>query len=260
MNAIQCWALPDIPAVRPGDDLAEIICQSARKAGLEFLRGDLLVVAQKIVSKAEGRTVALCEVEPSGRARRIAQATGRDPRFVEVILRESNEVVLASKTALVVEHRSGVVCANAGVDHSNVCGSLEGEEVVSLLPQDADASARGLRDQIRERTGTEVAVIVSDTHGRPFRRGVVGVALGAAGIDPLADCRGEPDFFGRRLEITIVAQGDEAAAAASLLMGQAGEGRPAVLIRGFEYRKSDAGARPLFRPKREDLFRGGGDR
>ena len=260
VNSIQCRALPDIPAIEPGDDLADLLCRSAQRAGLEFRAGDVLVVAQKIISKAEGRTAALSGVDPSRRAREIADATGRDPRLVEVILRESNEVVLAARAALVVEHRTGVVCANAGVDRSNVSGDEAGEDVVCLLPEDSDASARRLRDQIRERTGTEVAVIVSDTHGRPFRRGVAGVAIGAAGIEPLFDRRGERDLFGRPLEMTVVAQADEAAAAASLLMGQAGEGRPAVLIRGLEFEKSDAGARALFRPKDEDLFRGGGNR
>ncbi len=260
MNAIQCWTLPDIPAVQPGDDLGRMLCGAVGKAGLAFEPGDILVVAQKIVSKAEGRLVCLSEVEPSQRAVDIAVATGRDPKTVEVILRESNDVVLASKTALVMEHRSGVVCANAGVDHSNVGERGGSDDVVCLLPQDADASARGLRDRIRDLTGVAPAVIISDTHGRAFRRGVAGVAIGAAGIEPLIDRRGVPDFFGRTLEITIVAQADEVAAAASLLMGQAGEGRPAVLIRGVEFKAGDTGARALFRPKHEDLFRGGGNR
>ena len=260
MNGYQGRVLPDIPEIKPGDDLAGILCRAARAGGMEFQPGDILVVAQKIVSKAEGRVCTLSEVAPTPRARDIAASTDRDPRLVEVILGESNEVVLASRTALVTEHRTGVVCANAGVDRSNVFSGPEGEDVVVLLPEDADASARKLRDGIREKTGTEVAVIVSDTHGRPFRRGVVGVAIGAAGIEPIIDRRGDADLFGRTLQITVVAQADEAAAAASLLMGQAGEGRPAVLIRGVEFEKSDAGARALFRPKDEDFFRGGGKR
>jgi coenzyme F420-0:L-glutamate ligase/coenzyme F420-1:gamma-L-glutamate ligase len=260
VNAIQCWALPDIPAVQPGDDIGEILCASVKKAGLTLKPDDILVVAQKIVSKAEGRMVSLSEVDPSKQAVEIAESTDRDPRLVEVILRESNEVVLASKTALVMEHRSGVVCANAGLDRSNIGEPVGGDDVVCLLPEDADVSARRLRDEIRERSGVEVAVIVSDTHGRAFRRGVAGVAIGAAGIEPLIDRRGVSDLFGRTLEITVVAQADEVAAAASLLMGQAGEGRPAVLIRGVEFTSSDVGARALFRPKQEDLFRGGGNR
>ncbi len=260
MNGYQCWALPDIPAVRPGDDLVEILCRSAATARMEFLTGDVLVVAQKIISKAEGRWIRLSQVEPSERARELAAATDRDPRLVEVVLRESNEVVLASRAALVMEHRTGVVCANAGVDHSNTEEGSQGEDTVVLLPEDSDRSAREIRDGIRERADAEVGVIVADTHGRPFRRGVAGVAIGAAGIAPLLDRRGQRDLFGRRLEVTIVAQADEAAAAASLLMGQTAEGRPAVLIRGLKFEKGEVGAHVLFRTKDEDLFRGGGRR
>ena len=260
MNGYQCWALPDIPIVRPGDDLVKILCRSMAKARMKFLTGDVLVVAQKIISKAEGRWIRLSQVEPSEQARDLAAATDRDPRLVEVILRESNEVVLASRAALVMEHRTGVVCANAGVDHSNTVEGSEGEDTVVLLPDDSDRSAREIRDGIREHADAEVGVIVADTHGRPFRRGVAGVAIGTAGIAPLLDRRGQRDLFGRRLEVTIVAQADEAAAAASLLMGQTAEGRPAVLIRGLEFEKGEVGAHALFRTKDEDLFRGGGRR
>jgi coenzyme F420-0:L-glutamate ligase/coenzyme F420-1:gamma-L-glutamate ligase len=258
VNSYKCWALPDIPAIGPEHDLTAILCRSISICEMEFEAGDVLVVAQKIISKSEGRQIHLSKVKPSEKACKLAAATGRDPRLVEVILRESNEVVLASRAALIMEHRTGVVCANAGVDQSNTVGGLEGEDTVILLPEDSDRSARVLRDTIKKRTGAEIGVIIADTHGRPFRRGVAGVAIGVAGISPLLDRRGEYDLFGRRMEITVVAQADEVAAAASLLMGQASEGRPAVLIRGLEFERNEIGAQALFRAKEEDLFRGGG--
>lgn len=252
MTPLQIFPLPGIPEVKTGDDLAALLLEALGRAGLEVQEGDILVLAQKIVSKAEGRFVRLASVTPSPEARRIAERDGRDARLVEVVLRESNEVVVASERALIVEHRSGAVCAHAGVDRSNLPG---GEEAALLLPRDADASARALRESIARAAGARPAVIVADTQGRAFRRGVVGVAIGCVGVQPVADLRGMKDRAGRPLEITQVAQADELAAAASAVMGQAAEGVPAVLIRGARYLPGEEPACTLFRPKHEDLFR-----
>jgi coenzyme F420-0:L-glutamate ligase/coenzyme F420-1:gamma-L-glutamate ligase len=252
MNPVELIPIPGIPEVRPGDDLAELIARAAEGAGIEIQDSDILALAQKIVSKAEGRYVRLSEVEPSAEAAKIAGRDGRDARLVEVVLRESNEVISASKRALIVEHRSGAVCAHGGVDRSNLEGD---EDTVLLLPEDADASARRIRGELEQRCGARPAVLIVDTQGRAFRSGVVGVAIGCAGIEPIADLRGERDRAGRRLEITLAAQADEAAAAASLVMGQAAEGIPAALIRGHAYLKGDGPASRLFRRKEDDLFR-----
>lgn len=252
MNPVELIPVPGLPEVRPGDDLVDLIAAALWGADLRLAEGDILALAQKIVSKAEGRFVRLPEVEPSPEARRIADRDGRDPRLVEVVLREANEVVVASDRALIVEHRSGAVCAHGGVDRSNLDG---GKETVLLLPEDADHSARKFRDALGKRTGVRPAVLIVDTQGRAFRSGVVGVAIGCAGLEPVVDLRGALDRAGQRLEITQVAQADEIAAAASLVMGQAAEGIPAVLIRGYSYRRGETPATKLFRPKKEDLFR-----
>lgn len=252
MKPLQVFPLPGIPEVKPGDDLAALLLQALQRAGLKIEEGDILALAQKIVSKAEGRYVRLAEVTPSPEARRIAERDGRDARLVEVVLREANEVVVASARAFIVEHRSGAVCAHGGVDRSNLPG---GEEAVLLLPRDADASARALREALARAAGARPAVLITDTQGRAFRRGVVGVAIGCAGVQPVADLRGTRDRAGRPLEITQVAQADELAAAASAVMGQAAEGVPAVLIRGARCRPGEEPARTIFRPKAEDLFR-----
>lgn len=252
MNSVELIPVPGIPEIRPGDNLSNIIVSALIGVNLCLAEGDILAVAQKIVSKAEGRYVRLSEIEPSGEARRIAERDGRDARLVEVVLRESNEVVVASDRALIVEHRSGAVCAHGGVDHSNLAGD---EETVLLLPEDADASARKLREGLEKKTGVRPAVLIVDTQGRAFRSGVVGVAIGCAGLEPVVDLRGALDRAGERLEITQVAQADEAAAAASIVMGQAAEGIPTTLIRGFPYHRGEAPATRLFRPKKEDLFR-----
>jgi coenzyme F420-0:L-glutamate ligase/coenzyme F420-1:gamma-L-glutamate ligase len=251
VKTLQVFPLPGIPEVRPGDDLAALLTEALDRAGLRIEEGDVLALAQKIVSKAEGRLVRLAGVRPSPEAIAIARRDGRDPRLVEVVLRESNEVVAATERALIVEHRSGAVCAHGGVDRSNT-----GEAgAVLLLPLDPDASAQALREAIGRKAGAQPAVLIADTQGRAFRRGVVGVAIGCAGLEPLADLRGTEDRGGRPLEITQVAQADELAAAASAVMGQAAEGVPAVLIRGAAFRPGEGPARALFRPKEEDLFR-----
>ena len=241
-----------MPLVRSGDDLAGLIVEGVAAAGRALELGDVLIVAQKIVSKAEGRTADLGRVTPSPRARRLATLCGKDPRMVELVLSESTEVLRYRPGVLVVVHRSGVVLANAGIDHSNV-GADGGTESVLLLPADADATCRRLRETVRERTGTEVAVIVNDSLGRAWRRGTVGVALGAAGLPALV--RGGKDLFGRPLTADGEAIADELAAAASLVQGQADEGTPVVLVRGLAPLAHGDGAAGLIRAKDEDLFR-----
>ncbi|MFQ5894665.1 MAG: coenzyme F420-0:L-glutamate ligase [Nitrospinota bacterium] len=249
---VEIVGLSGLPLIGPGDDLGGLLAAALERQGAQLRDEDILVVAQKVVSKAEGRMVDLREVAPSPEAQAIALRDGRDPRLVEVVLRESNEVVRAAPVALIVEHRLGCVCAHGGVDRSNVAGS---DEIALLLPLDPDASARRLRERLREIAGAAPAVLISDSQGRAFRRGVVGVALGCAGLEPLVDRRGELDLFGRSLQITQVGTADQVASAASLVMGEGDEAIPAVLIRGLPYRRSERPARVLLRPKAEDLFR-----
>jgi coenzyme F420-0:L-glutamate ligase/coenzyme F420-1:gamma-L-glutamate ligase len=259
---ITLTAIPDIPLIRSGDDLAAILLDRLRKAGLTLQDGDVLVLCQKIVSKAEGRAVRLEEVTPSEEARALAAETGKDPRLVELILGESRAVLRTRRHLIIAEHRLGWICANAGIDRSNVAqpeddGSAElaRASVVLRLPADPDCSAREIRARLVAATGANVAVIVNDTHGRPFREGAVGVAIGVAGISPLSDLRGQPDLFGYELQTSILGTADEIASAASLLMGQADEGRPAVLVRGAPVVLGEGAARDMQRPAEKDLFR-----
>lgn len=252
MSTVEILPLLGIPEVHAGVDLVDLLLSSITDSKLTLDENCILAIAQKIVSKAEGRYIRLSDIEPSSEAVRIANRDGRDPRLVEVVLQESNEVVVATDRALIVEHRSGAVCAHAGVDQSNLEGD---EDIVLLLPRDADQSARNIRNELGRRTGVRPAVLIVDTQGRAFRRGVVGVTIGCAGLDPLLDLRGSPDRAGRPLKITQVAQADEIAAAASLVMGQGAEGIPAVLIRGYRYKQGERPASTLYRPKDEDLFR-----
>jgi coenzyme F420-0:L-glutamate ligase/coenzyme F420-1:gamma-L-glutamate ligase len=252
-----------LPMIEPGDDLAKLIVERLAATGEGFRDGDVLVVAQKIVSKSEGRLVNLAGITPSERAVQIAPIAGKDPRHVEVILRESREVIWVSPGIFVVETHHGYVCANAGVDRSNIAQptnpTSQNEEWLCLLPLDPDASAAKLRADLLKLTGAEVAVVINDTHGRPFRMGGIGVALGMAGIAGLIDQRGESDLFGYRLQATLTARGDELAAAASLIMGQAAEATPAVLVRGLNFGRPDPahdpGATELIRPADKDVFR-----
>ena len=247
-------AIPDLPLVEPGDDLAGILIVGLARAGIAPAARDVLVVAQKVVSKAENRYRDLGTVTPSNRARDLAQAVDKDPRLVEVILSESEAVVAHKPGGLVVAHRLGFVLANAGIDRSNV-SSEAGAERVLLLPEDPDASAAALKARLDAHFKTEIAVIVSDSLGRAWRNGVTGIALGAAGLPALRDMIGRKDLFGRTLDVTQTGFADDIAAAASLLMGQADEGLPAVLLRGLTWREPASGARALLRPKDEDLFR-----
>jgi coenzyme F420-0:L-glutamate ligase / coenzyme F420-1:gamma-L-glutamate ligase len=243
-------ALPAIPLIEPSDDLAEIILASIKKADWELQNGDVLVIAQKIVSKAENRVVDLATVIPSPCAIELATEVQKDARLVELILSESKTVMRRSPGVLIVEHKLGFVMANAGIDRSNV----NGEDHALLLPLDPDRSATAIRRAIAARVGIDVGVLIIDSFGRAWRNGTIGTAIGASGVPTLLDLRGRPDLFGRPLETTEVGWADELAAAASLMMGQAGEGRPIVLVRGL-VETGEGSAADLLRPKQKDLFR-----
>jgi coenzyme F420-0:L-glutamate ligase/coenzyme F420-1:gamma-L-glutamate ligase len=250
--ALELRALHGIPEVLPGADLAAIIRAALQRADIQLQSGDVLVIAQKIVSKSEGRFLDLRTLQPSARAIALAESTGKDPRFVEAVLGESSEVVRTAPNTLIVRHRSGYVMANAGIDRSNVPGD---EHTVLLLPRDCDAAARALRATL---PAPESAVIISDSFGRPWREGVVNVALGSAGLAALVDHRGGRDRQGRVLQTTQVAIADALAAAAGLVLGEASEGTPVAHVRGFRYvaieGSEDRGASTLLRPRASDLF------
>jgi coenzyme F420-0:L-glutamate ligase/coenzyme F420-1:gamma-L-glutamate ligase len=246
--------LHGVPMVQAGDDLAAIVLAAYEASGLAPEDGDVLVLAQKIVSKAEGRIVEVATVEPSEEAAALAAEIDKDPRFVEVVLSESRRIVRRRQGLLIAEHKRGWVMANAGIDHSNVAPDNGGERVL-LLPVDPDASAEALRRRLAAATGRRLAIIISDSFGRPFRRGTVGVAIGAAGLPAVIDWRGQPDLFGRKLEVTETGFADEIAAAASLVMGQAAEAVPLALVRGLNWSAPDAPAAALVRPPEHDLFR-----
>lgn len=246
------YAVPGIPTVEPGDDLARMFGDALEHARLPIREGDVLVVTQKVVSKAEARYVDLATVSPGHRATELAAAVGKDPRLVEVILRESREVLRWRPGLLITEHRLGFVLANAGVDRSNVDG--DGERVL-LLPDDPDASCAALRLSLQSRFGVAPAVVITDSAGRAWRNGLVALALGAAGLASICDVRGRPDRGGRPLEVTQVALADEIACAAALLMGEADEGLPLVLLRGLAQGAAFAPASALIRAREQDLFR-----
>lgn len=248
--------LPGLPLIQPGDNLSEIICNT-----LDCIQGglqdnDILVLAQKIVSKAEDRLVNLTTVHPSDQANLIAEKTEKDPRFVEMVLQESRKVIRTRPGTLIVEHKYGFICANAGIDHSNVKGSWGNpEDWILLLPENPDKSCECIRSGIEERTGKHVGVMVIDSHGRPWRLGTVGVCIGLSGIPALVDLRGKPDLFGYSLRITQVGAADELAAAASLMMGQADESVPVIHVRGFPYPLREGSFSELVRLEQFDLFR-----
>jgi coenzyme F420-0:L-glutamate ligase/coenzyme F420-1:gamma-L-glutamate ligase len=248
--------LQHIPLIRQGDDLADIVVRALYESHIQLEDDDILVIAQKIVSKAEGRTINLANVKPSPRALELAEQTEKDARIVELMLRESNEILRTRVGAIIVEHRLGFVCANAGIDHSNVAGAGDSvEEWVLLLPEDPDQSAEKMRSAIQSKTGKRIGILIIDSHGRAWRNGTVGVAIGIAGLPGLQDLRGKPDLFGYTLQITQVGVADELAAAASLVMGQAAEGTPVVHARGFPYPLREGSLKELLRPKEQDLFR-----
>jgi len=247
---LQVIGLVGLPEVRPGDDLPALIIEAAREQGTDVQDGDVLVVTQKVVSKVEGRLVNLGDVQPSAHAREVAKATGKDPRLVEVILRESRRIVRQEGPVLITETKHGFVCANAGVDASNVGGG----ELVALLPEDPDRSAEAIRRAIREKAGVSVAVVISDTFGRPWREGHTNVAVGLAGMRPLLDYVGQRDPFGYELRVSTMAVADELAAAAEPVMGKLSR-IPVVIVRGFAFEAGAGTARELIRPPERDLFR-----
>jgi len=247
---IQIIGLEEIPLIKKGDDIGAIILDTAQKQGMKLEEGDILVVTQKIVSKSEGRVLDLNKIVPSAFALRIAKQTGRDPRHVEVILRESKRIVKMQDQHLIVETRHGFVCANGGVDKSNI----EGEECVSILPVDPDESARRIRATIRRLSGVDVAVIISDTFGRPWRMGHVNVAIGVSGMKPIIDYRGLRDMFNYVLTVTVMAVADEIASAAELVMNKS-DGVPVAIVKGYPRRKEEGKGIELIRPAEIDLFR-----
>ena len=249
--------LGGLPLVAAGDDLAALLIAAMERCRPAPRDGRVLIVAQKVVSKAEGRFVDLAAVEPSARAQELALVVDKDPRLVEVILSESEAVVASRRGVLIVAHRLGFVMANAGVDQSNVGPSDQGE-VALLLPRDPDGWCATTRDRISAHFGVSVAVVMADSFGRAWRVGTVGVALGAAGLPALLDCVGEPDLFGRALRVTQIGVADEIASAASLLMGQAAEGIPAVLLQGLAFTQPHRTAASLVRDKASDMFRSSG--
>ncbi len=254
--ALTLTPLADIPLIQPGDNLGEILYHAAQQTGVDWQDGDILVIAQKIVSKAEGRLVNLSMVNPSPAALKLAAASEKDPRLAELILQESHRVLRTRPGTVIVEHRLGFVCANAGIDHSNVQGDGgQADDWVLLLPRDPDASAGKIRAYLDSATGLRLGVLIIDSHGRAWRLGTVGASIGMSGMPGLVDLRGEPDLFGFRLRITQVGAADELAAAASLMMGQAAEGTPAVHARGFPYPLREGTLKELIRPSESDLFR-----
>ena len=254
MKAVSIIGLAGFPSVKSGEDLAELIINTAQKQGVSIEDGDILVVAQKIVSKAEGRVFQLKDIKPSKKARKLAKTTLKDPNFVELVLQASRKIVKASSDTLIVENENGLICINAGIDKSNV----EGEDCYALLPRDADNSARRIRQKIMELTGKKVAVIISDTYSRPFRKGQVEFAIGIAGINPFKDYRGEKDLYNYFLKVKNIAIVDEIAAAAELIMGQGSEGIPVAIVKNLDRTEptEDCSINDLFIYKQEDLFKG----
>jgi len=251
-TALSFTPLPGLPAVRQGDDLAGLIGLALARAGIELADGDVLAITQKVVSKAEGRLRPLAGVEPSARARELAAETGKDPRLVELILRESVRIVRRRRELIISEHRLGMVLANAGIDRSN----LDGDEAqVLLLPADPDASAVRLRGALEAASGRRLGIIITDSVGRAWRRGTVGLAIGTAGVAPFEDLRGRRDLAGRALQVSEIAPADSLAAAAVLVMGEAAEGTPVVIIRGARGGGDNQPAGSVLRPRDEDLFR-----
>lgn len=253
MRSVQFTALDRFPLISPGMDLAKVLLETLARNSISLENGDILVLAQKIVSKSEGRYLNLREIVPSGEARRLAAICGKDPRLVEAILSESQYVVRCRAGVIIVRHRLGFVLANAGIDHSNLPPESN-KELVLLLPKDPDGSAARLRRELKKRTGKQVGVMIIDSIGRAWRIGTCGAAIGASGFQTVLDLRGQADLFGRKLQSTVLGLGDELAAGASLIMGQASEGTPVVLVRGLKWAEGAGRAADLIRPAHEDLF------
>ena len=250
---VRIFAPKLIPEIKKGDDLSTMIGDAVENSGEKLKTSDLLVIAQKVVSKAEGRFVNLAQIKPSKSAQSLSQITGKDPRFIEVILGESDEVIRVKDNVMITAHKLGIIHANAGIDRSNVHES-DGD-IVLLLPKNPDASAKMIQLDLSKRFKAKIGVIINDTAGRAWRNGIIGFAIGVAGFEPIRDLRGENDKFGRPLAVTQVAIADEAAAAASMLQGQAAEGMPVVVIRGIDLAGEEGCSESLIRKKSEDLFR-----
>jgi coenzyme F420-0:L-glutamate ligase / coenzyme F420-1:gamma-L-glutamate ligase len=245
-----------IPLIRPGNNLADIILHSLSVDHISLIDGDIIVLSQKIVSKAEGRIINLSTITPSKEAEELALRSEKDPRLVELILRESKAVLRIRSGTLIVEHKLGFICASAGIDHSNVRGDIGNpEDWVLLLPEDPDLSADKIRQELESKSGKHLGVMIIDSHGRAWRLGVVGTCIGLSGIPALIDQRGKEDLFGYRLKITIIGAADELAAAASLVLGEAAEGTPVAHVRGFPYPLRESSLSELLRQKEQDLFR-----
>jgi coenzyme F420-0:L-glutamate ligase / coenzyme F420-1:gamma-L-glutamate ligase len=252
MESIKIFPITGLPLSKKGDNIAKLIVEAAKKQGTPIQDRDVIVVTHVFVSKAEGNIINLDTVTPSEKAKELADKTGKDPAIVEVILRETKDIVRVGPNSIITETISGIVCANAGVDRSNV----EGERNVVPLPQNPNQSAQTIREGIKQFCGCDVAVIVSDTHGRPFRMGEINIAVGVAGFKPIRDRRGEKDLFGYTLKLKQTAVADELSSAAELVIGQANEGIPAAIIRGYNYIKTEkVSATDLIRPREIDLFR-----
>ena len=249
-------AIPGIPLVYEGDNLAEMVYKAVLEAGLGFEDGDVIVLAQKIVSKAEGRLVNLLTVKPSEKAIELAEYLDKRPELVELILQESTDILRTRPGTIIVQHREGFVCANAGIDHSNVKGPWgEDKDWVLLLPEDSDKSADHIRKELEALSGKKLAVLIIDSHGRAWRNGIIGSTIGLSGMPGLIDLRGAEDMNHYQLRVTTIAAADELAAAASLMMGQADEGQPVVLARGFPYEFREGSVHELIRDKEKDMFR-----
>lgn len=252
MDAVKIVAIEGLPLIQAGDDLPKYIVNAANKQGTPVQENDVIVITHVVVSKAEGNIINLDTIVPSDQAMEIAQKTSKDPAMVEVVLRQTKEIIRVGENSIITETRNGIVCANAGVDRSNVAG----ERNVVPLPEDPNISAERIRREIKSLTGANVAVIISDTHGRPFRNGEINVAVGVSGIKPIRDRRGEKDLFGYILRVKQTAVADELASAAELVIGQANEGFPVAIIRGYSYQTAgQALSTDMTRPKEKDLFR-----
>jgi len=252
--SLSLYAVPAIPLIQPGDDLAAIIFAAIEHSQLQLEDDDIVVIAQKIISKAENRIVDLETVTAGAEALRIAQQADKDPGLVELILQESNAVIRCKEGVIIVEHRSGIVMANAGIDHSNVGGPAD-KQLVTLLPEDANASAAQLRQELQQHSGKQLGVIINDSVGRAWRIGTVGIAIGSSGVLPLRDLRGEQDLFGEVLRVSETADADALACAACLLMGEAADASPVIIIRGHQLDQSGLDTTMLIRSKQDDMFR-----
>jgi coenzyme F420-0:L-glutamate ligase/coenzyme F420-1:gamma-L-glutamate ligase len=257
-QSITLNTIPNIPLIKENDDLANIILHALSSSGYELGNKDIIAIAQKIVSKSEGQLVDLTSIKPSEKAIQLAQEINKDPRQIELVLSESKEIIAVKPGVIIVEHHSGIILANAGIDHSNVASNIDstnGKEYVSLLPKDSNKSARLIKNEIENQCNKKIGIIITDSIGRPWRKGTTGVALGSAGIETIRDLRGDMDMFGRELLVSETADADSLASASCLLMGEGDDATPVVLIRGYETVISDQNTNQLLRPKEEDMFR-----